>query len=110
MALLRHPRSPFYSSEGVSPNERPLLPREGKVPGFDREHGLIRRPRETNTPFDHIDAGDLRTGGDNEACADDFDIRPGRHPAHPAAGRLGRHVRPDRTLRHENLFDVFPTH
>ena len=26
MALFRHPRSPLYSSEGVSPDERPLLP------------------------------------------------------------------------------------
>lgn len=26
MALLRHPRSPMYLSEGVSPNEKPLLP------------------------------------------------------------------------------------
>jgi SAM-dependent methyltransferase len=26
MALLRHPRSPLYLSEGVSPNERPLTP------------------------------------------------------------------------------------
>ena len=27
MALFRHPRSPCYRSEGVSPDERPLLPR-----------------------------------------------------------------------------------
>jgi len=27
MALLRHPRSPIYLSQGVSPNERPLHPR-----------------------------------------------------------------------------------
>jgi SAM-dependent methyltransferase len=26
MAILRHPRSPFYLSEGVSPDEKPLLP------------------------------------------------------------------------------------
>jgi hypothetical protein len=26
MLLLRHPGSPFYRAEGVSPNERPLLP------------------------------------------------------------------------------------
>lgn len=26
MALFRHPRSPFYLKQGVSPNERPLLP------------------------------------------------------------------------------------
>jgi ubiquinone/menaquinone biosynthesis C-methylase UbiE len=26
MALFRHPKSPFYRSEGVSPDERPLLP------------------------------------------------------------------------------------
>ncbi len=28
MAMLRHPKSPLYLREGVSPNERPLLPRE----------------------------------------------------------------------------------
>ncbi|HWE01594.1 MAG TPA: methyltransferase domain-containing protein [Tepidisphaeraceae bacterium] len=28
MALFRYPRSPLYSSNGVSPNERPLLPRD----------------------------------------------------------------------------------
>lgn len=28
MALLRHPRSPLYLREGVSPNERPLYPME----------------------------------------------------------------------------------
>jgi SAM-dependent methyltransferase len=28
MALFRHPSSPLYSSAGVSPNERPVLPRE----------------------------------------------------------------------------------
>jgi ubiquinone/menaquinone biosynthesis C-methylase UbiE len=27
MALFRHPKSPLYRPEGVSPNERPLLPR-----------------------------------------------------------------------------------
>ncbi|HTL30566.1 MAG TPA: methyltransferase domain-containing protein, partial [Tepidisphaeraceae bacterium] len=27
MAILRHPKSPFYSPVGVSPNERPLMPR-----------------------------------------------------------------------------------
>jgi ubiquinone/menaquinone biosynthesis C-methylase UbiE len=28
MCLFRHPRSPLYSRQGVSPNERPLRPRE----------------------------------------------------------------------------------
>src|SRR4051812_46392667 len=28
MALFRYPKSPLYSPKGVSPNERPLLPRE----------------------------------------------------------------------------------
>jgi hypothetical protein len=27
MALFRHPKSPLYNPEGVSPNEAPLLPR-----------------------------------------------------------------------------------
>ncbi len=28
LALFRHPRSPFYRSQGVSPNERPVMPAE----------------------------------------------------------------------------------
>lgn len=35
MALFRHPRSPLYSSNGVSPNEAPLLPRVLRA-GFKR--------------------------------------------------------------------------
>lgn len=38
MALFRHPSSPFYNAEGVSPHERPLLPsvlrREVQTAGF----------------------------------------------------------------------------
>ena len=35
MALFRYPKSPLYSSQGVSPNEAPLLPRTIRV-GFER--------------------------------------------------------------------------
>jgi len=35
MALFRHPRSPLYSSKGVSPNEAPLLPRRLRA-AFER--------------------------------------------------------------------------
>jgi SAM-dependent methyltransferase len=39
MAVFRHPRSPLYSPEGVSPNERPLLPSELRA-SFD-ECGFV---------------------------------------------------------------------
>jgi ubiquinone/menaquinone biosynthesis C-methylase UbiE len=35
MALFRYPRSPLYSSKGVSPNEAPLLPRKLRI-AFER--------------------------------------------------------------------------
>ncbi|HEY5934384.1 MAG TPA: class I SAM-dependent methyltransferase [Kofleriaceae bacterium] len=35
MALFRYPKSPLYSSKGVSPNEAPLLPRRLRA-GFER--------------------------------------------------------------------------
>lgn len=40
MALFRHPRSPLYSSKGVSPNERPLLP--GKLRNAFRSAGFVK--------------------------------------------------------------------
>jgi SAM-dependent methyltransferase len=44
MALLRHPRSPLYLAEGVSPNERPLTSRELRgafeTAGF---HSIVHR-------------------------------------------------------------------
>jgi|CXWL01.1.fsa_nt_gi ubiquinone/menaquinone biosynthesis C-methylase UbiE len=39
MALFRHPKSPFYRAEGVSPDERPLAPRHLRT--LFREAGLI---------------------------------------------------------------------
>lgn len=39
MALLRHPRSPFYDSSGVSPQERPLVPAELRA--RFRDAGLV---------------------------------------------------------------------
>jgi SAM-dependent methyltransferase len=59
MALLRHPRSPFYSSEGVSPNERPLLPRELRrafaAVGFDP----IRQRGQAAIPYRRLAVGPL---------------------------------------------------
>ena len=40
MALLRHPSSPFYDPQGVSPQERPLLP--GRLRRQFRQAGLDR--------------------------------------------------------------------
>jgi ubiquinone/menaquinone biosynthesis C-methylase UbiE len=44
MALFRYPRSPLYSSKGVSPNEAPLLPRALRA-GFERAgfHAIRQR-------------------------------------------------------------------
>jgi SAM-dependent methyltransferase len=39
MALLRHPRSPFYDPRGVSPQERPLAP--GELRARFRDAGLV---------------------------------------------------------------------
>jgi SAM-dependent methyltransferase len=39
MALFRWPKSPLYNPEGVSPNERPLLPR--RLRGVFRSAGLV---------------------------------------------------------------------
>lgn len=59
MALLRHPRSPFYSSEGVSPNERPLLPKELRrafaAAGFDP----IRQRGQAAIPYRKLSVGPL---------------------------------------------------
>lgn len=51
MALFRHPRSPFYLSAGVSPNERPLLPQE--LSQAFREAGLqdIRQRCLADIPY-----------------------------------------------------------
>lgn len=59
MALLRHPRSPFYSSDGVSPNERPLLPVELRrafaAAGFDP----IRQRGQAALPYRKLSVGPL---------------------------------------------------
>ncbi|MCR9200799.1 MAG: class I SAM-dependent methyltransferase [Planctomycetaceae bacterium] len=54
MALFRKPESPFYLSAGVSPNERPLLPRDL----YDRFQaaGLedIRQRAQSSIPYRHV--------------------------------------------------------
>ena len=51
MALFRWPRSPLYSPEGVSPNERPLLPRE--LRRWFAESGLrdVRQRCQADIPY-----------------------------------------------------------
>jgi ubiquinone/menaquinone biosynthesis C-methylase UbiE len=54
MALFRHPASPFYSSKGVSPDERPLRPSALKK-AFERA-GLksIRQRCQSDIPYRHV--------------------------------------------------------
>ena len=51
MALFRHPASPLYSSAGVSPDERPLLPRrlrdEFRAAGF----ALVAQRCQSDIPY-----------------------------------------------------------
>jgi SAM-dependent methyltransferase len=51
MALFRHPRSPLYRAEGVSPHERPLLPRtlrrDLEAAGF----GALRQRCQSDLPY-----------------------------------------------------------
>ena len=51
MALLRHPKSPFYLSQGVSPDERPLLP--STLKNAFQQAGLthIRQRCLSNLPY-----------------------------------------------------------
>lgn len=59
MALLRHPRSPLYSREGVSPNERPLLP--GALRRAFAAAGLlaIRQRGQAALPYRRLAVGRL---------------------------------------------------
>jgi SAM-dependent methyltransferase len=51
MALFRHPRSPFYLSEGVSPNERPLMPGALRVAFADSGFTDIRQCCRSGIPY-----------------------------------------------------------
>jgi SAM-dependent methyltransferase len=51
MALLRHPSSPLYRSEGVSPNERPLLPGALRRAFADSGFRGIRQRIQAGLPY-----------------------------------------------------------
>lgn len=51
MALLRHPRSPFYSPKGVSPNERPLTPRSLSTAFRKAGFESIRQRCQADIPY-----------------------------------------------------------
>lgn len=51
MALLRHPRSPLYLSDGVSPNERPLSPSYIRSHFFSAGFTLIRQRAQSDIPY-----------------------------------------------------------
>lgn len=59
MLLFRHPSSPLYRAEGVSPNERPLAPatlrREFAATGFNR----IGQRCVSDIPYRHVAVGPL---------------------------------------------------
>lgn len=57
MALLRHPRSPFYLSEGVSPNERPLLPVELRRGFATAGFSSIRQRGQAAIPYRRLAVG-----------------------------------------------------
>jgi len=51
MALFRWPKSPFYLSQGVSPNERPLLPGELRRAFTTAGFGDIRQRCQSDIPY-----------------------------------------------------------
>jgi hypothetical protein len=54
MAILRHPKSPLYLSQGVSPNDRPLLPRVS-YRAFEAEgFASIRQVGQSDIPYREV--------------------------------------------------------
>lgn len=51
MAVFRHPRSPFYTAKGVSPNERPLLPSVLKKSFLDSRFTVVKQWCQSNIPY-----------------------------------------------------------
>jgi SAM-dependent methyltransferase len=51
MALFRSPKSPLYIPTGVSPNERPLLPRDLRGAFVESGFGAIRQVAHSRIPF-----------------------------------------------------------
>jgi ubiquinone/menaquinone biosynthesis C-methylase UbiE len=50
-ALLRHPKSPLYTSNGVSPNERPLFPSELRAAFASTGFAEIRQRCQSDIPY-----------------------------------------------------------
>lgn len=51
MLLFRHPKSPFYRAEGVSPDERPLLPRVLREDFSAAGYGAIVQRCQSDLPY-----------------------------------------------------------
>jgi SAM-dependent methyltransferase len=54
MALFRHPRSPLYSSQGVSPDERPLRPAALRAAFRDAGFVRLRQRGQSDIPYRHV--------------------------------------------------------
>lgn len=54
MALFRKPESPFYLTAGVSPNERPLLPKDLQRNFAQAGFEEIRQRGQSNIPYRHV--------------------------------------------------------
>lgn len=59
MALLRHPSSPCYRPEGVSPNERPLLPSQLRRAFTEAGFVELRQRIQGNIPYRSLAVGKL---------------------------------------------------
>jgi len=54
MALFRYPRSPFYISAGVSPNERPLRPKDLRDRFLQVGLTNVQQRCQSNIPYRHV--------------------------------------------------------
>jgi SAM-dependent methyltransferase len=54
MALFRHPKSPLYSANGVSPNEAPLLPKRLRERFATAGFGDIRQRAQSDIPYREV--------------------------------------------------------
>ncbi len=59
MALFRHPKSPLYRAEGVSPNERPLTPGELRRAFEDAGLGPVMQHAQAGIPYRKVAPGGL---------------------------------------------------
>jgi len=54
MVLFRHPKSPFYNPEGVSPDEQPLLPRVLRDDFREAGFAAIRQRCQSDIPYREV--------------------------------------------------------